>query len=246
MSKFETNLGSARAFFVHEVKVTHANCHLQIAGLRLRYVGWGLFAVKVREVVASPKEWRAENGVLESGPMGEIEKVLVVERQVLERLGLFQGVSFEVDRYLPQLWEGKGVRFIARPEAERDPGYKQLIPYVIMAYGDSYLCYARGRGTDEPRLAEKVSIGIGGHINPSDTMPLFHENLQQVYLNAVAREVAEEVRVGTEHEDKIVGLINDDSNEVGQVHFGIVHFWRLAEPSIQKRERDICGIRFMR
>ncbi len=177
--------------------------------------------------------------------MREIEQVLVVKRCVLEGLGLFQGINFDIDRYLSELWTGKGVAFIPRPEAEKNPAYKQLIPYVIMNHANSYLCYARGKRVDERRLADKVSIGIGGHINLSDTMPRFQNNLEQVYLNAVAREVAEEVIVEEEYEDKIVGLINDDSNEVGQVHFGIIHFWRLAKPSVRKQEQEICELRFM-
>lgn len=177
--------------------------------------------------------------------MGEIEKVLVIERRVLESLGLFQGVSFEVELYLPKLWEGEGVSFIPRMEAERDPAYKQIIPYVIMSHADTYLCYIRGKKVDESRLAEKVSIGIGGHINPSDRMSPSSKNLKKVYLNALAREISEEVVVETEHDDKIVGLINDDSNNVGRVHFGIIHLWRLARPNVRNREQEICQVRFM-
>jgi predicted NUDIX family phosphoesterase len=162
----------------------------------------------------------------------KVEKVLVIERHILDEFGLFQGVSFNVDRYLGELWKDNGVSFIARPEAEKNPAYKQLIPYVIMAYEDTYLCYIRGIGVDEKRLAQKASIGIGGHINPTDAMQLSSNDLHKVYLNAVAREVAEEVIVDTEYEDKIVGLINDDTNEVGRVHFGIIHLWRLAKPDV--------------
>jgi predicted NUDIX family phosphoesterase len=175
----------------------------------------------------------------------KVEKVLVIERHILEGLGLFQGVSFNVDRYLAELWKGNGVSFIARTDAEKNPEYKQLIPYVIMAYEDSYLCYIRGKGVDEKRLAKKVSIGIGGHINPSDRICLSSNNLKEMYLNALSREVEEEVVVETEHDDKIVGLINDDSNEVGRVHLGIIHLWRLAKPNVKNREQEICQIRFM-
>lgn len=177
--------------------------------------------------------------------MKKIEKVLVIERHILDGLGLFQGVSFDVDRYLGELWKGNGVSFMTRPEAEKNPAYKQLIPYVIMTYEDTYLCYIRGVGVDEKRLAQKVSIGIGGHINPTDALQLSSNDLHKVYLNAVAREVAEEVIIDTECEDKIVGLINDDSNEVGQVHLGIIHVWQLAAPTVQNREQEICELRFM-
>jgi len=178
--------------------------------------------------------------------MGEIEKVLVIERRVLESLGLFQGVSLEINRYLTQLWNGRGVSFMPRPKAEKNPEYKQLIPYVIMAYEDTYLCYIRGIGVDEKRLAQKASIGIGGHINPSDRISVSSKNIKEVYLNALAREVSEEIIVETEHDDKIVGLINDDSNEVGRVHFGIIHLWRLAKPNLKSREKEICKLRFMK
>ena len=208
------------------------------------------FAIKIWVLVWSlPNEVQKRVGsdkAVDLVHMSKTEQVLVVERRVLDELGLFQGINFEVDRYLSELWKGTGVSFIPRPEAEKNPAYKQLIPYVIMAHADTYLCYMRGMGVDETRLAEKVSLGVGGHINPSDAGDALHKSVQWVYLNAVAREVAEEVIVGAEHDDKIVALINDDSNEVGRVHFGIVHFWRLAEPNVRKREREICHLNFMK
>jgi predicted NUDIX family phosphoesterase len=177
--------------------------------------------------------------------MDTSEKVLVVERKVLERVGLFQGVNYDVARYVNDLWKGTGVCFIPRIEAENDPSYKQLIPYVVMTHGGKYLCYVRGKGVDEARLAQKVSIGIGGHINPCDATDMENWSIKEVYDNAVVREVGEEVLVGASHDDRIVALINDDSNEVGQVHLGIVHLWRLAAPRVEKREEDILELRFM-
>lgn len=177
--------------------------------------------------------------------MSDTEKVLVVERNILDELGLFQGISFEVDRYLPKLWSGAGISFMARPKAEKNTAYKQLIPYVIMAYDDTYLCYIRGKEVDEARLAEKASIGIGGHVNSSDDIVSIGHDFQKAYSNAVAREVAEEVIVDTMHDDRIIGLINDDSNEVGRVHLGIIHLWRLAVQNVRNREEEICQLRFM-
>lgn len=177
--------------------------------------------------------------------MAESEKVLVIERTVLERIGLFQGISFEFTRYLDEIWKGTGVSFISRSDAEKDPRYKQLIPYIIMSYKDSYLSYIRGKEVDEPRLAEKISIGIGGHVNPSDRANVCQEKLFDIYCNAVAREVTEEVIVDTEYDASIIGLINDDSNDVGRVHFGIVHLWKLKHPRVKNREQEICELRFM-
>jgi predicted NUDIX family phosphoesterase len=184
--------------------------------------------------------------LIRKNAMSEIERVLVIERRVLEELGIFQGVSTDIDKYLPRLWNTKSASFMARNEAEKDPSYKQLIPYVIMSYRDEYLCYIRGKGVDETRLSDRVSIGIGGHINPSDETSLSSENLKETYFNALVREVSEEVILETQHDDKIVGLINDDSNEVGQVHLGIVHFWRLESQNVKRREQEISQLRFMK
>ena len=178
--------------------------------------------------------------------MAEIEKVLVVKRSIYEELGAFHGVNFEVEHYLERLLRGKELEYRDRPEAEKNTQYKQLIPYVIITHEDKYLCYQRGKRAGEQRLVNKVSIGIGGHINPcDDQMPLFCDDYSEIYKNAVAREVAEEITVECEYEDTIVGLLNDDSNEVGQVHLGIIHFWRLAEPKVKKREQMICQLSFM-
>ena len=176
--------------------------------------------------------------------MADGEQVLVVQRKVVERVGMFQGLNFEVDRYVRELFVPGVMRFMPREEAETDPGYKQLIPYVIMSYGGKYLNYVRGKRAGETRLVGNRSIGIGGHINPTDDMPLFNTDLREIYLTAVEREVSEEVDVEAKHTDRIVALLNDDSNEVGRVHLGIVHHWTLDSAKVNKREQMITQMSF--
>jgi predicted NUDIX family phosphoesterase len=176
--------------------------------------------------------------------MPQEEQVLVVERKVFEQVGLFNGLAFDVDRYLDKIFAPGVPRFIPRPQAEKDPSYKQLIPYVIMAHDGRYLSYVRGRRAGEARLVGLRSIGIGGHINPRDDMPLFNDNFYEAYLTAVEREVAEEVSVDTTHTDRIVALLNDESNEVGSVHLGIVHYWILDAPKVNRREQMITQMSF--
>jgi len=173
------------------------------------------------------------------------EQVLVVERKILEQVGEFQGLAFDVERYLGKLFAAGNPRFILRSQAEADPTYKQLIPYVIMTYDGKYLSYVRGRRAGEARLVGNRSIGIGGHINPADDMPLFNADFFQTYLAAVEREVAEEVSVETSHTDRVVALLNDESNAVGRVHLGIVHYWILDAPRVSKREQMITQMAFM-
>ena len=177
--------------------------------------------------------------------MAQEEEVLVVERKVLEQAGMFQGLAFDVEHYLRSIFAQGVARFMPRSQAEKDPAYKQLIPYVIMAYDGSYLSYVRGRRAGESRLVGNRSIGIGGHINPADDMPLFNADFYETYLTAVEREVAEEVSVETNHTDSVVALLNDESNEVGQVHLGIVHYWILDAPKVSRREQMITQMTFM-
>ncbi len=177
--------------------------------------------------------------------MASEEQVLVIERKVLEQVGSFNGLAFDIDRYLSKIFAAGVPRFIPRSKAEKDPSYKQLIPYVIMTCDGKYLTYVRGKRAGEARLIAKRSIGIGGHINPGDDMPLFSDNFYEAYLTAVEREVAEEVSVDTAHTDRIVALLNDDSTEVGSVHLGVVHYWLLDAPKVNRREQMITQMSFM-
>lgn len=177
--------------------------------------------------------------------MAKEEQILVVERKVVEEVGMFQGLAFDVERYLSKIFVQGVPRFMPRSKAEKDPSFKQIIPYVIMACDDKYLNYIRGTRAGEARLVGNRSIGIGGHINPVDNeIPLFDTDFRRMYNAAVEREVAEEVSVETAHTDRIVALLNDDSNEVGSVHLGVVHFWLLNEPNVTKREQMITRMDF--
>src|SRR5213595_3410238 len=172
-----------------------------------------------------------------------IENILVVKRSLFDRLGAFQGLNFEPERYLDALLSRGNNFFLPRAGAEHDPTHKQIIPYAIIACGDRVLYYVRGKKAGEQRLVAKGSIGIGGHMNETDES-LFAMD-EQAYRAGVEREVNEEIRIETTFDDRIVALLNDDSTEVGRVHLGIVHIFKLKEPKVQKREAMITGLRFL-
>jgi len=133
--------------------------------------------------------------------------------------------------------------FLSRAQAEKDPSHKQIIPYVLLTHDGKVLFYVRGKKAGEQRLVAKGSIGIGGHMNESDES-LFALD-EAAYRAGVEREVAEEIVISTQFEDCIVALLNDDSNEVGQVHLGIVHVFKLAEPKVEKHEAMITSLSFL-
>jgi predicted NUDIX family phosphoesterase len=172
------------------------------------------------------------------------ENVLVIRRALFDQLGSFQGLNFEPRKYLDAILARGNNFFLSRPLAEKDPTHKQIIPYVLLTHDERVLFYVRGKKAGEQRLVAKGSIGIGGHMNESDES-LFALD-EAAYRTGVERETAEEIRINTSFEDRIVALLNDDSNEVGQVHLGVIHVFKLAEPKVEKREVMITNLDFLR
>ena|ERR1700722_12449507 len=171
------------------------------------------------------------------------ENVLVFPRSLFERLGVFQGFNADVDHYLPTILDKKNNSFQPRAQAETNPDFKQIIPYVIITDGKNVLHYVRGKKAGEQRLVAKGSIGIGGHINDEDHS-LFAVGLQ-AFQEAVEREVREELSVQGTFDAKPAGLINDDSTEVGRVHFGIVHLLFRTPEKVKKNEQVITQVEFV-
>ena len=173
--------------------------------------------------------------------MATEERVLCFERKLLEELGVFQGLSLEVEKYLPVLTSISKLVYLNRSDAEQDRRYKQLIPYVLLICNDKILRYRRGRGGQEARLHGLFSVGIGGHISEEDH-GLFSNN--RGYQEGMRRELMEEVAID-EVKDAAVAVINDDSTEVGYVHFGVVHVMRVANENVAGRRSGVVGPEFI-
>jgi predicted NUDIX family phosphoesterase len=172
-----------------------------------------------------------------------VENILVIKRSLFDELGAFQGLNFEPEKYLEAILSRGSNFFIPRLDAENNPAYKQIIPYALIVFENTVLHYVRGKKAGEQRLIAKGSIGIGGHMNETDES-LFAMD-EQAYRAGVEREVNEEIKIDTSFQDEIVALLNDDSTEVGRVHLGIVHIFKLEEPKVQKREAMITGLTFL-
>jgi predicted NUDIX family phosphoesterase len=173
--------------------------------------------------------------------MATEERVLCFERKLLEELGVFQGLCLEVEKYLPAVTSSSRLVYLNRSDAEQDKRYKQLIPYVLLICHGRILRYRRGRGGQETRLHGLYSVGIGGHISDQDH-GLFSSDLG--YRDGMRRELIEEVAV-EEVNESAVAVINDDSTEVGYVHFGVVHIMRVASETVVGRRSGIVGPEFI-
>jgi predicted NUDIX family phosphoesterase len=127
--------------------------------------------------------------------------------------------------------------FVERDHAERNPELKQIIPYNVMVCGDEILLLRRSKQGGESRLHDKLSIGVGGHINPED---LSSETSRDPIRDGAIREIEEEIEVRGTYDLRTVGFLNDDSNPVGAVHLGIVQVASIAG-SVEIRETEVLG-----
>lgn len=168
-----------------------------------------------------------------------VEQILVVPTLLFHEVGYFQGFTTNVEPYLRILLDSAHISYRPRPEMEQDPSFKQLIPYCIFRHGNQLFHYTRGKLQGEGRLHSKRSIGIGGHISLDDQHPT-----ESPYLQAMHREIEEEVFLETTYRERCVGLLNDDQTEVGRVHLGIVHIFDLDAPKVRRREESIINSGF--
>lgn len=171
------------------------------------------------------------------------EEVLVVPRAVLDGIGTFEGIrTTGLEDAVRKLLDPSNHFFMDRAAAEEDPSHKQLIPYCIFRCGDRILHYTRGKSGGESRLHAKISVGVGGHVNPVDMGE--GRTGADAYHAAVTREIEEELNLPEEHEHRIIALLNDESNTVGQVHLGIVHLFDLKSDTVTSREAALADLGF--
>lgn len=163
------------------------------------------------------------------------EQVMVVERERLAAFLVPRGfVREQLDDALDVILDAHF--FIDRPTAEVSPQYKQIIPYVLIRHDGAYFLLQRTQKQTEARLHLKLSLGIGGHINP-DTPDL---------LDGLHKELEEEVHVAGDYDLTFIGILNDDSTEVGSVHLGAVYVLDAHDANVTVRETEKMTGRWVR
>lgn len=142
------------------------------------------------------------------------EKILVVKKSILFSYQATSGLtSIDFNSYQKLIQKYK--KFMKRSKMEQNPTYKQIIPYLIFTNDGRYFVMKRKSTASETRLQNKYSIGIGGHIRKED---LKRTNI----IDWAYREFDEEVEYEGSYKVKSLGILNDESNPVGQVHTGFV------------------------
>jgi predicted NUDIX family phosphoesterase len=161
------------------------------------------------------------------------ERVLVLPRDRVPGGCDFTGVRQATDADVAELQTAiaEHGRYLDRPDAEADPSMKQLIPYVVVRDGTDVFLMRRTNAGGDARLHGKASIGVGGHLNPVD-------DGDDPLMTGLDREWAEELDADFEPSFELRGFLNDDTNDVGAVHLGVVFEVQAAGRPVEVREHE--------
>lgn len=117
--------------------------------------------------------------------------------------------------------------FVDRALAETSPQWRQIIPYVILTHADDCFLLRRTKKQNETRLHDKLSLGIGGHINPGHDLE-----------GGLRQELGEEVAIDDPYQLTFAGILNDESTEVGRVHLGAVYLLDASSDRVRVLETE--------
>jgi len=162
------------------------------------------------------------------------EQILVVKYDIIFKDGKWQGLKIDnLDYYIDLI--KNNYEFRRRGDMENDPSFQQIIPYILFSCGDKFFAYKYIKNAGEQRLINNdYQLGVGGHINKED----INDNTD-VLEAGTTREWQEEVDFkGNFLEKKLVGIINDESRPVEQVHLGLVYHFIGDSPDIQIKETN--------
>ena len=161
------------------------------------------------------------------------ENILVVKKTTLFGQKAVQGLIKETESYLTIIHQAK--EFLPRPQMEQDENYKQIIPYLVFKYQNRYFLMQRRSDSSEQRLSNKFSLGIGGHMRQEDM-----EQASTIF-DWAKREFHEEIDYSGNFSITTLGLLNDDTTDVGKVHTGLVLLLEGDSPEIQVRSELKSG-----
>lgn len=146
-----------------------------------------------------------------------MEQVLVVDRKALE--ALLAGETLITGNIEPiRQFILSHHFFMERDKAEYDNTVKQIIPYVILRRKDEVFLLRRLKKQSEARLHDKLSIGVGGHINPND-----ETGFSDIIEASLHRELSEEVSIVGTHTLHCVGILNENNGGVSDYHAALLY-----------------------
>lgn len=164
------------------------------------------------------------------------KQIMVVPRDVLFSGKQFEGFQNHGEiNYESVILENH--LYLKRGLAEEDPGHKQPIAYCMIVNPELKKVFAFQRSSKdkhyhEKRLHGKWSWGVGGHIEKIDGDNPIHTSM--------LRELSEEIEMNGSMNPKVIGYINDESDPVSQVHFGVLYLIETDSTIIKPRDQEMA------
>lgn len=138
---------------------------------------------------------------------------------------------------------------------EENDSFQQIIFYCVIRRRNEFFIYQRGgteAGSKETRLAMKVSVGVGGHIEPFDTKitdALYRELDEELVFEKDGKPILFKKTDGTINNDifnqiadiHVIGIVKEETGGIGMVHTGLVTTVDLRDESINISIREHEG-----
>lgn len=139
------------------------------------------------------------------------EEVLAVEKN--KKIKLNQDIVSQLNQKAD---------YYPRYKMEFNKYFMQIIPYVVIFSPDrkSVFVTKRLEGSGEELLVGKLSIGIGGHVNPIDKRKSIANTIQE----ALHRELNEEVDIKGRFDLIFNDTIYTEKDLVSSCHLGLVYY----------------------
>jgi len=189
-------------------------------------------------------------------PPKSSERVLAYKAEELDQITTWQGLRTVWRHAARTIFSRLEPFYRPRFDVEQDNTFTQALTYIMVKRGKSLLAYRRGTYNRVDKfLRGAYCVGFGGHVTEED-LDLFNLGTMGIYQCA-ARELAEEIRLpavdiqrlGRREGLKVIGIINDDSTDVGRRHVAFVMQYEVSSDSYWDRpergEKAITQLRWI-
>jgi predicted NUDIX family phosphoesterase/dephospho-CoA kinase len=227
--------------------------HIRRLGNQSLFVRTAAGKYSLRSIVSPEQVYESKPFV----PSSRVELVLTVPSEEVDKAVQHQGISKRYVRALRQLSQPSvDIQYIPRAEAENRDDRRQVLVYIMVVRRGQVLAYQRGvHNYTDAMLRGADCIGFGGHVNDDDRSLLMYDELG--IFDAARRELSEELALPKEDlerlEDfsglRVVGLLRDDSSDVGRRHVAVVMEYECSDSyewlEPRRGERSINQLRWL-
>jgi predicted NUDIX family phosphoesterase/dephospho-CoA kinase len=184
------------------------------------------------------------------------EKVLVYRTAELDAVTTWQGLQTTWKRAAKTILTRLQPHYIHRFDVEQDNEYTQVLTYVLVCKGDSILAYRRGTYNRVDKFLQgALCVGFGGHVVETD-LDLFNVDSLGIF-ECASRELMEELKLPSADIQRlrqrdgleVIGIINDDSSDVGRRHLAFVMRYEVSSDARwnqpERGEKAITQLRWI-